>query len=486
VPDDVQWIDLLSDKIRKQTRYAEEYEVRYTGERILQLVRDEYRDVYGSAVDGSPRLSPPRTGMAAIGIDALVDRMLIEGFVADPAVTDSARGVELVRAANAFWAGNDLDAMHPIAEREALIAGRAFGLVWPGVNGQAVASIESATQMAVHRQSAPPYDIDAALKLTRDEWTGQVQALLWIGGRRSTYVYSTVSRTYLRADGVVATTNWEPAGEVPNPLSLPPVVEFADWSRLLAEPTSAIEPVASLVDEADLCEALKVFAGHFGAVPIRFATGLPIPRDPSDPTGQTPLLGPNGRPVVGFNPRADHLWTSTSKDTSFGQLTPATLDGFVKWSDDTANKIRAKTAVPEFYYGTATASHINGETLKTAEAPMMRRVMKVRQSFTQSFRRLAGYGLAIDLGVSPRARLVLPRWGNPETRIEAQATDAFQKQVAAGVPLKVAMRETLGWSPELVEEAMALRVGDDALFAAELAAAGAGGDTVPVSDAVNS
>ena len=82
-----------------------------------------------------------------------------------------------------------------------------------------------------------------------------------------------------------------------------------DKARLLADPTSEIEPIASLCDIVDLIEGLMVFAGHFGAVPIRYGTGLDVPRDPKDPT--KPLLGPDGKPrfcinatVLEFRPRA--------------------------------------------------------------------------------------------------------------------------------------------------------------------------------------
>lgn len=454
---DVLWIDVLSAQIAKQARYAEEYNARYTGERVLELVRAEYREVYGNAADGEPRLAPPRTGIAAIGVDALVDRLLVDGFEAAPHIGS---GSELVRAADAMWSDNDLDIMHVTAERESLIAARSFGLVWPGKDRRAVVTIESAEQVAVHRQPAPPYDVDVALKLTVDEWTGLRRAYLWYPTGRREYVWSDSPVMHDNPGQESVVSNWDLVedSQRENPFGdVVPVVELADWKRLTAEPTSSIEPVASLVDEADLCEALKVFAGHFGAVPIRYATGLPIPRDPKDPTGNTPLLGPDGRPIVGFNARADHLWTSTSKDTTFGQLTPATLDGFVAWSKDTANKIRAKTAVPEFYYGSETASHMTGEVLKVAEAPMIRRVLAVRKSFTQGIRRIASLGLHLDVpGIDPRAVSVLPRWANPETRIEAAATDAFQKQVIAGVPIRIAARETLGWGPDVIDEMVRL------------------------------
>lgn len=488
MPDDVQWIELLTAKILKQKMYAEDHNERYKGTRVLQLVMDEYREVYGSAVDGTPRLLPPRTGTAAIGVDALVDRLNVDGFDLAPAPSGAAASSDrLLSAAQAIHDDSDLDAMLPVAMREALIGARSFGLVWPGTDGRAVISIESCDQVAVHRQTAPPYDVDVSLKLVTDEWTGRQVAMLWRGGYRWDYRYADVPRTYLRSDGQVVATHWELAGPaIKSPFGdVNPVVELAHWTRLRDEPISSIEPVASLVDEADLCEALKVFAGHFGAVPIRWAVGLPIPRDPADPSGQTPLVDPRtGRPFIGFNPRADHLWTSTSKDTEFGQFTPATLEGFMKWSDDTANKIRAKSAVPEFYYGTASASHITGETLKVNEAPMMRRVKSVSGSFGQGIRRLTMLGLSIDVpGVDPRARLVVPRWANPETRVESQATDSFQKQVSEGVPIQIAMRETLGWKPDVIKEAMALieakKQADAAAMAALDAQTGRGGDTVP-------
>lgn len=489
MPDDVQWIERLAEKIRKQKAYQAEYDERYKGTRILKMVADEYREVYGNEVDGNPRLQPPRAGVAAIGVDALIDRLNIDGFEMAPAPSGgpSADAARLLAAAQAAWDDSDLDAMHTVAMREGLICARSFGLVWPGQDGRAVISIESADEMAVHRQSAPPYDVDVALKLTKDEWTGRQLAKLWRDGYRTDYLFSDIPRTYLRADGQVVATNWEPMGY---PLRSPfgdvsPVVELAHWTRLRDEPISAIEPVASLVDEADLIEALKVFAGHFGAVPIRWATGLPVPRDPADPTGQTPLLDPRtGRPFLGFNPRADHLWTSTNKDTKFGTFTPATLEGFIAWDEATSNKIRAKSAVPEFYYGTKSASHITGETLKVNEAPMMRRVGAVCKSFTHGFRRITMLALSLDVpGVQARSRLVIPHWTNPETRVEAAATDSFQKQVSEGVPIQIAMRETLGWSRDVIDEAMGLIEAKQQADAAALSAAnadtGAGGDTVP-------
>lgn len=208
-----------------------------------------------------------------------------------------------------------------------------------------------------------------------------------------------------------------------------------------------------------------VFAGHFGAVPIRFATGLEVPRDPKDPSGRTPLLGPDGQPTIGFRPRADHFWGSTNKDAKFGQLEPAGLASFVAWAGHVSSRIRAKTSIASTYYSLDLKSHMSAELLKTDEAPMVRRVLSMGRdgAFGQAWRRVQRYILMVEDPAS-QAR-VKPRWADPETRVEAQATDSFQKVVASGVGVRTAAEKILGWDPELVARAV-----DEAEGAADRAA----------------
>jgi hypothetical protein len=98
---------------------------------------------------------------------------------------------------------------------------------------------------------------------------------------------------------------------------------------------------------------------------------------------------------------------------------------------------------------------MSAELLKTDEAPMVRRVLSMGRdgSFGQSWRRVDRYILQIE-APSSKAR-VKPRWADPETRVEAQATDSFQKVVASGVGVRAAAEKILGWDPEFVERAVA-------------------------------
>jgi hypothetical protein len=341
--------------------------------------------------------------------------------------------------------------MHHEGHRESLIASRAFASAAREVGGdRAVVGIESATQAAVIREKSAPYNVLSYFKIWTDEWTGKRAGLFRVKGFDFDYVESDVEQRDPEGSG--ETSRWVVQGE-PRPTGLTgvPVVELAPRARLLKDPVSEIDPIASLVDVVDLVEGLLVFAGHFGAVPIRYASGLDVPRDPKDPS--KPLLGADGKPAIGFKPRADHFWANTSKDAKFGQLEPAGLASFVTWAEHASAKVRAKTALASTYFSLDLKSHMSAELLKTDEAPMVRRVRRMGESgsLNQSWRRLGQWILAIE---SPSTRTrVRPRWEDPETRIESQLVDQFQKLTSSGLGVRTVAEKVLGWDAETIKAA---------------------------------
>lgn len=450
MPTVMQWTNHLLSKVEEQKQYAKPWECRYRNDYVLPLLIREYREVYGAEVEQVlPSLNPPRTGTAAIPVDALTQRLTVQG-----AISDDKAAVTLVQQA---WEDNDLDVMHREAHREALIKGRSFAQVARSDRGKAVVGIESPEQVAVHRQQGAPYDIDAALKVWADEWTGKRFGRLALPGRDLDLFEDDVAHT--DPEGSLVQSRWvvQPGGDRPAPASGVPFVEFANRARLLADPVSEIEPIWTECDIADLIDGLMVFAGHFGAVPIHWATGLSVPRDPKDPS--KPLLGPDGKPIIGFKPRSDHLWVNSDAAGKFGQLTPATLDTFVTWAKHVSARIQAATQLASTYFSVDLRSHMTAELLKTDEAPMVRRILEMGRdgSFGQSWRRVDQLILEIEgpaAGIPADTR-VKPRWADPETRVESLATDSFQKQVASGLGVRAAAEKTLGWDPDLVERAVA-------------------------------
>lgn len=459
MPTVMQWVKRLLAKIDEQSKYCEPYERRYNNEHVLPFLVKEYAEVYPGLIVASAdgrtvdtiingtlsQLDIPKTGTAGIVVDALTERMMLSGL---GAVDDRDANTRLAKA----WEDNDLDVMHHEGHREALIGARSFASVAREEGGdRAVVGIEHCTQAAMIRSQAPPYNVAAYLKVWTDEWTGDRHGLLRLPGADYRLVEGNQEQRDPEGSDVVS--RWQVDGDpVPTGLNGVPVVEFAPRARLLKEPVSEIDPIASLVDIVDLVEGLLVFAGHFGAVPIRFGTGLEIPRDPKDPT--KPLLGPDGKPAIGFKPRADHFWVNTSKDAKFGQLEPAGLASFVTWAEHASAKVRAKTALASTYFSLDLKSHMSAELLKTDEAPMVRRVRRMGRhgSLNQSWRRLGQWILAIEEpGVQTRVR---PLWEDEETRIESQSVDQFQKLVSSGLGVQETAEKVLGWDPETVQKAV--------------------------------
>ncbi|TQK73373.1 hypothetical protein [Nocardioides sp. SLBN-35] len=460
MPTVMQWTKRLLAKIEEQKAYAAPYERRYANEHILPFLAKEYAEVYpglviasadGRIVDsvltGSMHsmLDVPKSGTAGIVVDALTERLTLGGIGA-PDDKEAEKTLEVA------WEENDLDVMHHEGHREALIGSRAFASAAREVNGtRAVVGIESLTQAAVIRAQSAPYNVQAYLKVWKDDWTGENLGLLRLPGLDIDVFESDTEVDDPEGSGEVS--RWQVKGE-PRVTGLDgvPVVELAPRSRLLKEPVSEIDPIASLVDVVDLVEGLLVFAGHFGAVPIRYASGLDVPRDPKDPT--KPLLGADGKPMIGFKPRADHFWSSTNKDAKFGQLEPAGLASFVTWAEHASAKVRAKTALASTYFSLDLKSHMSAELLKTDEAPMVRRVRRMGEygSLNQSWRRLGQWILKIE-SPGTRAR-VRPRWEDPETRIESQLVDQFTKLTASGLGVAACAREVLGWDQETIDEAV--------------------------------
>lgn len=448
MPTILEWVKKLEAQIDEQKKYAAPWENRYDNKFALPFIAREYREVYGDKLDAMAMidtiLEAPKTGTAAITIDALVERLTIVGTTSeDPATAAAIRD---------GWDENALGVMHHEAHREAVLRSRSFGWISRSSDGRrGIVTIESSEQCAAHRMLAPPYDVDAFMKILRDEWTGVWTAKLLLANPLGGYQEIDLrqgDKVVKDPQGSGIQSRWAVTSEVSRTGPLP-VVEFTHRARLLKPPMSEIEPIYTLVDLADLIEGLMVFAGHFGAVPIRWGTGIDIARDPKDPN--KPLLGPDGKPAMGFKPRADHFWFTSNEKGNFGQMVPASLDTYVSWAQWTRSLLRSKTKIASTYYAFDLKSHMTAELLKTDEAPMVRLIRSLGQhgTFDYSWRRLLTM-LAQHEGHSGRAE---PVWDDPQTRMEAQAVDAFQKAVASGLGVVESAVRFLGWTRDDAERA---------------------------------
>jgi len=170
VPTPLEWVRRLARDLEKQAKHARKYDAYYSGERELDIVKRDYLEVFGSAPETAarPDFDPPRTNVSAVGVNAVAERLQVEGFVigqrraADPeAAAESAE--EAVDEAAEVWRRNDMGVMSAIGAAEALAKGAAFALIGVDGDGRAVLTVEDVEQMVVARQPVPPYDVAAAL-----------------------------------------------------------------------------------------------------------------------------------------------------------------------------------------------------------------------------------------------------------------------------------------------------------------------------------
>lgn len=455
-PGSPQWWALrLQAKVDEQAKYARPYDESYTGDRHLGIMQVEYDRLFGLAarVGLSPlpaEIGPPKSALAAVGVDVTAERLHILGFAEavtakDAAATTdpAAAGPNFVSEITEAWRRNDLDVMEPIATVETLVKGRSFLLVWPGADGKAMVTVEDPSQMAVARRSRPPYDVLAAYKVYIDEWTGLAERLVWLPDGLRT----------LRDDGgrlvederAFQSSHVSLNGEIP-------VVEMANRPRLLREPSSALTLVTPYADADALLMGWMLIAARFGALPLVTLSGQQLPRARN--VDGSPKLDAAGNPQVvnPFDVRADSLLVAEDEKAKWGKLESSSLAGFVATLQEVRVAVRGITKVPALYYGEGTSAGQTGETVRAAETPLVHHVLGQQRTLGHPWRRMAQLTYRIDTG---KAIELVPHWADPKTYMQSQSVDAMQKYVASGVPLQVALEQT-GLAPEVVARAVQL------------------------------
>lgn len=429
----LEWARRLGKPLRRQRKHARQYDGYYKGERELALVRRDFEEVFGNAAEGErlldlllPQLPTPRANVSRVGVDAYVEKMRLEDFLVGGSEPD-AQGAQ---DAAEILQRNDFDEAAPTAHREAYIKGASFALVWPDNDGNPVVTIEDATQVAIARQPAPPYDVIAAVKVYKDEWTDREVTAVYDGD--GCYTFRRVKGRGLVEDERA----FDPAPSVWG--GRVPMIELANRQRLLDPPSSVLVDVAPLADNHAKLLADMVIAASFGAIPIRTATGIKLRFE-------------NGQVVSPFDIRADRILTSENPEAKYGQLDGAKLEGYVSAQEMLLTLLRLVTRVPQHYYGVGASAGMSGETLRASEASLNAMISGSLPMFGGGHRRWMR--LALMLKDERYATMPLrPLWGPVETRLPSVEVDAFQKAVASKVPPDIAAREFLRWRPEQVAE----------------------------------
>jgi hypothetical protein len=401
------WVKRLYDQLKRQREKFELYDAYYRGEPVrLPWLPEQARDEFARL------LSLSNSNYMGLVVDAMVERMSVEGFSIGDDLTADMPTWEI-------WQANNLDAGSDQVLLEAAIGGCSFLLVGPPTDGDKPSIFaEHPTQATVEYEPGSSRRRRAAgLKVWQDDWSGLQMATLYLPDR--VYKFRAPKLPLGSVDPrwerrVVRGETW-PA---PNPLGEVPLVEVANNPRLLTGGVSELADVICVQDRINKTLADRLMTQDFGAFPQKWAVAFPL----EDAAGNQNTVD------VGRN----RMVQSEIAETKFGQFDSAPLDPYSAAKREDVKDVASRTRTPAQYL-LGEMSNVNGETLKASESGL---VSKVRQRC-----RSAGDGIEDTMGLARRVaglansrEIIETKWRNPEFRTEGELVDALTKMSTLNVP----------------------------------------------------
>lgn len=438
------WLKRLLARLKERARACAEYHTFYDGDQPLAFASRKFRQVYGSRVAGMPANFMP------LVVDAERERLIVQGFRFGNRESDPGTW--------RIWQNNQLDAESQIAHEIALVKGAAYTLIAPSPTGPVI-TIEDPEETVLETAPGNRRLRLAALKVWTDD-DGYSRAYLYLPAE----IYKFRSRE--RSTWSLEKTTWEPliendeAWPLTNQLGVVPVVPLLNRPRRDGSGRSEIEPVRGNQLAINFLRFSALIGSDTAALPQRWAKNLDLTPDPN--TGQV---------KAPFKTGEDTLWATrrpTAEEVSeygdkfpypeFGQFPAANLTPFVEMIREEVGEMSSISRTPYHYLlGTPQSVPPSGESLKSSEAPLVKKVIAQSVHFGEGWEETMRVAL-LAASQSSKARTDGETiWADPETRNEAARTDSILKQFQAGLlPDEVALEE-LGYSQQTIARIAALK-----------------------------
>lgn len=422
------WVARLYGRLSDRRGEIDFYDAYYRGDHPLPWLaaqaRDEFRRV----------LRMTRSNYMGLVVDAMVERMQLEGFRVDP--DDETPDADAWR----IWQANNLDSDFDQGLLEAAICGRSYLQVAPNVTDPTTPHIwvEHASQAIVDYQPGTNRRVRAAsLKVWDDDWTGQLHAVLQLPDLIFKY------RAPSPKPGVSSPPMWEERvvrgeqanGRRPNPLQVVSMVELPNNPRLLTGGVSELADLTDIQDRINKTVADRLITQDYGAFPQKWASAWPD----EDEAGVANTID------IGRN----RMVTTEVAETRFGQWDAAPLDPYSGAKKEDVKDIASRSRTPAQYL-LGEMSNVNGETLKASESGL---VSKVRQRFrahsegAEEAQRLARRAAGLPAAGAAMEAI----WRNPEFRTEGELTDSVVKKLQSGIASLRQARVDVGYSETTIK-----------------------------------
>jgi len=391
-------LDIAFKAITKNRMEARKYYRYYEGDQPMVFTYDKLVQIFG------------RSGLkfiqnwCAVVIDSVCDRLVFRGW-------DLAKGDREFREASLPLLQSSISNLAYEVHLDALVTGNGYIVLDIADDDSIVGYRNRPEQMAVIYEEEDPTRMAFAAKMWRDASDTFLNLY-----------YEDEIVKFNGPFGLETASGFNKDYEVgANPFDKIPVVHFMTRAKELAN-------IIPLQDAVNKTFSDMMVVGEFNAFPQRWAvTQADVSNLKSDP--QSILKFPKG--------------ASDEENTQIGEFGAASTKGYLETIESLASVISVISRTPKYYF-LPTGASISGDALIVMEAPLVKKVERYIEAFTEPWLRYLSF-------YSSDWKNATPIWGRVGTeQINSEAT-AFQTLVAAGLPL-VTVARRFGWNEKEIDQ----------------------------------
>jgi hypothetical protein len=365
----------------------------------------------------------PALGWSQIGVDALVNRCVVEGFRLPGAtdVDDDLMGI---------WQANNLDGESPMTHLEAFVSGRAYNIVGPGddsTDGEPLITSESPMNMAV-RYDARQRRVTAAVQIYYDgdygsDMYGSEVAAIYLPNQ-------TVHLARQSFTGNPTNVQWEVTDRDDHGLGFAPVVRMANRSRL-ANRDGLSEISGSWMSTTDsACRTLlgMEVSRELFAAPRRYVLG----------SSTDSFTNADGTQSTKLQAYMDMLWILERDDEgnapTVGEFRGSDPSTFTKVYDTYKEQMAVHMGVPPSMMGIhADGNPASADAIRAGYEELTQRARAKQQILGEAWEQTMWLALMVRDGeVVEGARRIETDWRDPAPQTPAGTSDAITKQITSG------------------------------------------------------
>lgn len=331
------------------------------------------------------------------------------------------------------WQGNELFLEAQEIHRRALTYGDCYVAVWPDENGELQVSYNSPKNMALVYDPENPRKKSYAVKVWK---SGENQT------RMNVFTEDKILKYVAQTDTISEGTQWQPAGSVENPWGEVPVFHFRTH-----RPFGRPEHVDGYDAQNHINKLFitSAFTIDYQGAPQRWALSKTADSEMNDFDDAA-----NEREASALQNGPGQMWLLKNID-QVGEFKPADPDTFWKPIEKTVRSLASLTNTPLHYFE-KTGNVPSGNALRTAEAPLLKKVKDRQEAFGATWRELMRFVLKVE-GVKSDVQVL---WTPVESLDELERWDVALKKINAGLSHRQALREG-GYPEDQIEKIMAER-----------------------------